>query len=88
MNYLKYVLISSFNLAIKLVIFLPCDRWFPMELLMSDIEKISQKSREFKQREEEILNCAMELFLEHGEEKVTVEGQKLAKWIFESETEF
>ena len=23
-----------------------------------------------------------------GEEKVTVEGQKLAKWIFESETEF
>ncbi len=40
---------------------------------MSDFPKISQKAQEFKQREEEILRCALELFLELGEEKVTVE---------------
>jgi AcrR family transcriptional regulator len=40
---------------------------------MADLEKATQKAREFKQREEDVLNAALELFLEHGEEKVTVE---------------
>lgn len=40
---------------------------------MADLEKATQKAREFKQREEEVLQAALELFLELGEEKVTVE---------------
>lgn len=40
---------------------------------MADFQKASQKAQEFKQREEEILRCALKLFLEKGEEKVTVE---------------
>jgi len=39
------------------------------------VEKIeaSAKAAEFKVREELILQCALDLFLEHGEDKVTVE---------------
>lgn len=40
---------------------------------MADLEKASQKAREFKQREEEVLNAALALFLEMGEDRVTVE---------------
>lgn len=40
---------------------------------MADLEKASQKAREFRQREEEVLQAALDLFLEHGEDKVTVE---------------
>lgn len=40
---------------------------------MADFEKASQKAREFRQREEDILTTAMSLFTAHGEEKVTVE---------------
>ena len=40
---------------------------------MADFQKASQKAQEFKQREEEILRCALKLFLEKGEDKVTVE---------------
>lgn len=40
---------------------------------MADLEKASQKAREFKQREEEVLQTALELFLELGEDRVTVE---------------
>lgn len=40
---------------------------------MNDLEKASQKAREFRQREQEILQCALELFIEHGEDLVTVE---------------
>lgn len=40
---------------------------------MADLEKASQKAREFRQREEEVLQAALELFLEHGEDRVTVE---------------
>ncbi len=43
---------------------------------MSDSDtvlKISQKAREFRQREEQILNSAERLFIEQGEDKVTVE---------------
>lgn len=40
---------------------------------MSDLQKASQKAQEFRRREEEILQKAQELFIEHGEDKVTVE---------------
>lgn len=40
---------------------------------MGDLEKATQKAREFRQREKEILDTALELFLELGEERVTVE---------------
>ena len=40
---------------------------------MADLEKASQKAREFKQREEEVLRVALDLFLELGEDRVTVE---------------
>lgn len=38
-----------------------------------DFEKVSQKAREFRQREQDILQTALTLFLAHGEDKVTVE---------------
>jgi len=37
------------------------------------LQKASQKAKEFRKREEEILERAQELFIEHGEDKVTVE---------------
>ena len=40
---------------------------------MADLEKASLKAREFRQREEEVLQAALDLFLEHGEDRVTVE---------------
>lgn len=40
---------------------------------MADLEKASQKAREFKQREAEVLQAALELFLSLGEDRVTVE---------------
>jgi AcrR family transcriptional regulator len=40
---------------------------------MADLEKASQKAREFRQREEEVLQAALALFLELGEDRVTVE---------------
>ncbi len=40
---------------------------------MADLEKATQKAREFRQRGEEVLQAALDLFLEHGEDKVTVE---------------
>ncbi|RLT97905.1 MAG: TetR/AcrR family transcriptional regulator [Ketobacter sp.] len=40
---------------------------------MSDLQKASQKAQEFRKREEEILERAQELFIAHGEDKVTVE---------------
>jgi len=40
---------------------------------MSDLQKASQKAQEFRRREEEILERAQALFIEHGEDKVTVE---------------
>jgi AcrR family transcriptional regulator len=40
---------------------------------MGDLEKATQKAREFRQREREILDTALELFLELGEDRVTVE---------------
>ncbi len=40
---------------------------------MSDLQKASQKAQEFRRREEEILEQAQALFIEHGEDKVTVE---------------
>jgi AcrR family transcriptional regulator len=40
---------------------------------MSDLAKATQKAREFRQREQAILDCALQLFIEHGEDKVTVE---------------
>ncbi|MAR92891.1 MAG: TetR family transcriptional regulator [Pseudomonadales bacterium] len=40
---------------------------------MTDLQKASQKAKEFRKREEEILERAQELFIEHGEDKVTVE---------------
>jgi len=38
-----------------------------------DFEKVSQKAKEFRQREKDILRTALSLFLTHGEDKVTVE---------------
>lgn len=40
---------------------------------MSDLARATQKAREFRQREQSILDCALQLFIEHGEDKVTVE---------------
>ncbi|MGH8494041.1 MAG: TetR/AcrR family transcriptional regulator [Moraxellaceae bacterium] len=40
---------------------------------MSDLAKATQKAREFRQREQSILDCALQLFIEQGEDKVTVE---------------
>lgn len=40
---------------------------------MTDLARATQKAREFRQREQAILDCAQELFIEHGEDKVTVE---------------
>lgn len=40
---------------------------------MSDLAKATQKAREFRQREQSILDCAQQLFIELGEDKVTVE---------------
>ena len=40
---------------------------------MTDFDKASQKAQEFRHREEEILRCALALFLEKSEDKVTVE---------------
>lgn len=40
---------------------------------MTDLARATQKAREFRQREQAILDCAQQLFIELGEEKVTVE---------------
>lgn len=40
---------------------------------MTDIEKPDRKAREFGQRQEEVLRAALDLFLERGEDRVTVE---------------
>ncbi len=40
---------------------------------MTDLARATQKAREFRQREQAILDCAQELFIEYGEDKVTVE---------------
>lgn len=40
---------------------------------MSDLAKATQKAREFRQREQAILDCALSLFMELGEDRVTVE---------------
>ncbi|MEY1661863.1 TetR/AcrR family transcriptional regulator [Isoalcanivorax beigongshangi] len=40
---------------------------------MGDLEKAARKAQEFRQREREILDAALALFLEHGEDRVTVE---------------
>lgn len=40
---------------------------------MSDLEKATRRVQEFRQREREILDVALELFLELGEDRVTVE---------------
>lgn len=40
---------------------------------MGDVQKVSQKAQEFRRREEDILQKAQQLFIEHGEDKVTVE---------------
>ena len=40
---------------------------------MGDLEKATRKAREFRQREQEILDAALALFLEQGEDRVTVE---------------
>jgi AcrR family transcriptional regulator len=40
---------------------------------MTDLARATQKAREFRQREQAILDCAQALFIEHGEDKVTVE---------------
>ncbi|HEX4870261.1 MAG TPA: TetR/AcrR family transcriptional regulator [Moraxellaceae bacterium] len=40
---------------------------------MSDLAKATQKAREFRQREQAILDCALQLFMEQGEDRVTVE---------------
>lgn len=40
---------------------------------MSDLAKATQKVREFRQREQAILDCAQQLFIELGEDRVTVE---------------
>ncbi len=38
-----------------------------------DLEKATRRVKEFRQREEDILQCALKLFLSLGEDKVTVE---------------
>jgi AcrR family transcriptional regulator len=40
---------------------------------MGDLEKATRKAQEFRQREREILDAALALFLEEGEDRVTVE---------------
>lgn len=40
---------------------------------MTDLARATQKAREFRQREQAILDCAQALFMEHDEDKVTVE---------------
>ena len=40
---------------------------------MGDLEKATRRAQEFRQREREILDAALALFLEQGEDKVTVE---------------
>lgn len=40
---------------------------------MADLERATRKAQEFRQREREILDAALALFLKHGEDKVTVE---------------
>lgn len=40
---------------------------------MSDLAKATQKAKEFRQRERAILDCAQQLFIDMGEERVTVE---------------
>lgn len=40
---------------------------------MGDLEKATKRAQEFRQREREILDVAMALFLELGEDRVTVE---------------
>ena len=40
---------------------------------MADLEKATRKAQEFRRREQEILDAALELFLEQGEDRVTVE---------------
>lgn len=40
---------------------------------MQSMQKESRKVREFRRREQEILDTALKLFLEHGEDSVTVE---------------
>ncbi len=40
---------------------------------MGDLEKATQRAREFHQREREIVDAALALFLEYGEDRVTVE---------------
>ncbi|CUR45807.1 Transcriptional regulator, TetR family [Alloalcanivorax xenomutans] len=40
---------------------------------MADLEKATRKAQEFRQREQQILDTALELFLEQGEDRVTVE---------------
>lgn len=37
------------------------------------MQKESRKVREFRRREQEILDTSLKLFLEHGEDSVTVE---------------
>ena len=41
---------------------------------MGDLEKATRKAQEFRQREQEILDAALILFLEQGEDRVTVEN--------------
>src|SRR5699024_7266910 len=40
---------------------------------MADLERATRKAQEFRQREREILDAALALFLKHGEDRVTVE---------------
>lgn len=40
---------------------------------MADLEKATRKAQEFRQREQQILDAALALFLELGEDRVTVE---------------
>lgn len=40
---------------------------------MVDLEKATRKAQEFRQREQQILDAALALFLEQGEDRVTVE---------------
>jgi AcrR family transcriptional regulator len=40
---------------------------------MGDLEKATRKAQEFRQREQQILDVALVLFLEQGEDRVTVE---------------
>src|SRR5690606_18275407 len=46
---------------------------FRRAVQMGDLEKAARKAQEFRQREREILDAALALFLEQGEDRVTVE---------------